>query len=231
MKLPKRDLPEYETTLPVADLVVKYRPYTVKEQKIMMMAAAGNDPTEIVNSIKQVIENCTNVNWGALCDADFEFLFTRLMSVSISNVAAAEFSHDCGADGCPTAHQTSINLDNIQVIGLDKLKDKYVRRKNYWVVPFDEESGICMKQTLSMTNQNETIFNSVVSIYDADGVYDEFNEEELSEYLDGLLNEDFEKINEFINTQPYCFTNATATCTKCSKKIQADLKGVLDFFV
>jgi hypothetical protein len=231
MKLPKRDLPEYEMTLPVCDVEIKYRPYTVKEQKIMMMAAQGGSPEEIQTSIRQVIENCTNVNWDILCDADFEYLFTRLISVSMSNVAAAEFTHNCGKEGCPVTHQTSIDLNQVQVIGLDQLKSKYQRRKNYWIIPFDDVSGICMKQTLSAENQEDTIFNSVVSVYDEDGVYDEFTKDELLEYIDGLLNDDFEKIVEFINTQPYCYSVANATCTKCGTNIKSELKGILDFFV
>jgi len=231
MKLPKRDLPEYEVKLPVSDVDVTYRPYTVKEQKIMMMAAQGGNPKEITNAIRQVIENCTNVNWDILCDADFEYLFTRLISASISNVASAEFSHDCGKEGCPVIHPTAIDLNQVQVIGIEQLKSKYQRRKNYWVIPFDETSGICMKQTLTVETQEETIFNSVVNVYDEDGVYDEFTKEELMDYIDGLLNEDFEKIVEFINTQPYCYSVANAKCAMCGTGIKSELKGILDFFV
>jgi hypothetical protein len=231
MKLPKRELPEYELRLPVADVDVTYRPYTVKEQKILMMAAQGNDPKEITSAVKQVIENCSNVNWDILCDADFEFLFTRLMAASVSNIANAEVTHDCGDGKCPVTHPTGIDMNNIEVVNLDALKSKYTRRKNYWVVPFDDEAGACMRQVLSSDDTEQTLFNSIVNVYDADGVYDEFTKEELIEYIDGLHGADFEKIQDFINTQPYCTTLAKAKCQHCRKDISVQLKGVLDFFV
>lgn len=230
MKLPKRELPEYELRLPVADVDVTYRPYTVKEQKILMMASQGGDGAEITKAVRQVIENCTNVNWDILCDADFEYLFTRLMAASVSNIANVEVTRDCGVDQCPVVHQTGIDLNAVTVVNLDALYAKYARKKSYWVVPFDDAAGVCMRQTLSDESKEETLFKSIVSVYDADGVYDEFDKESLMDYIDGLPGADFEKIQDFINTQPYCTTTATAKCQKCKQNVSVELKGLLDFF-
>jgi len=229
MKLPKRDLPSYSTTLPVSGLNVQYRPYTVKEQKILQMAKQSDTIADVTEAVKQIVENCTNVNLDALGDADFEFLIIKLMCVSVSPIAATEITYDCKAEGCPATHGCGVNLEHIKVIGLDQLQSKYTKRKNYYVVPFDDESGVCMQQVMSSDDPEETLYKSIVQVYDSDGVYDEFTKEELIDYIDGLVDSEYQQIQDFINTQPFVVVQAEAKCKKCKKDLRVELKGVLDF--
>jgi hypothetical protein len=227
-KLPKRDLPSYTVSLPVSNLHIAYRPYTVKEQKLMMLAAQSTDEEAIKHALFELVDNCTDVESRTLCDADFEFLFLKLISASVSPVAQAEITHDCMKPGCPINHPCAINLDDVQVEGLGVLEG-YEKRKEYYIIKFDETSGVCMKPVSSKDTPEQTIFASVVSVYDADGVYDEFSEDDLMNYVDGLTGAEFAQIQKFLDAQPYCSTRANAKCQKCSKTISSDLKGVIDF--
>jgi T4 bacteriophage base plate protein len=229
MKLPKRDLPSYNVVLPVSGIECSYRPYTVKEQKILQMAKQSAASEDITNAVRQIIENCTNVNLDIIGDADFEYLIIKLMAVSVSPIAQTEITYDCKQKECPAIHPCAVNLETVSVIGIDYIKEKYTKRKNYWVVPFDEDSGVCMRHVTSSDDHEQTIYNSIVQVYDADGVYDEFTQDDLISYIDDLTNPEYEKIQEFINTQPFCSTSVTAKCKSCKKDFTVELKGVLDF--
>lgn len=230
MKLPKRDLPEFSLTLPYSKLEIKYRPYTVKEERILSMAAQADDSDSVNDAIKQIIENCSTARYEQLTDADFEFLFLKLISTSVSNVSQVSINNDCGKDNCPKVHSTAVNLDEVKVIGIDSMKDSgFLERKSHWVVPFDDVSGICMRPILSTGDTMETIFKSTVNVYDEDGVYDEFTKEELTDYIESLSSKEFDMIQKFIDSQPYCSIDVCAKCYVCKKDNRVSLKGVLDF--
>lgn len=230
MKLPKRDLPEYSMILPYSKNKISYRPYTVKEERILMMAAQSENSGGIMDGIRQVVENCSDAKFDQLTDADFEFLFLKLISTSVSNVSQVSINHDCGNDTCPKTHASAVNLDHVKVIGMDLLKENgFIEKKDYWVIPFDESSGICMRPKLSGGDHMESIFKSTVNVYDADGVYDEFTKEELKDYLDDLSGREYAMIEKFLGNQPYCSLDVSAKCYVCKKENRVALKGVLDF--
>lgn len=230
MKLPKRDLPNYEISLPYSNRRVSVRPYTVKEERILSMAAQSKDESSVREAMKQIVENCTDAVYEELTNADFEFLYLKLVAISVSNVSNIVINYECDKPECPSEHPTAVNLDHVRVVGIDEMFDQgMTKKRDYWVIPFDENSGICMRLKLSGETPADTIFASTVNVYDADGVYDEFTKEELLDYLDCLKPEEFVKIRNFINNQPYCSIPVDGKCKTCGKEIRLDTKGVLDF--
>ncbi len=230
MKLPKRDLPHYSVTLPYSGRTTTYRPYTVKEERILSMAAQTEDKKTIVDAMKQIVENCTDEKFENLTDADFEFLYLKLVSVSVSNVSSVPLSLDCGKPECPREHPTAVNLDHVKVNGIEQMQaNGAYRKKDYWVIPFDETSGICMRLVLSEDDPDETLFKSTVNIFDADGVYDEFTKEELIDFIECLKPDEFAKIRDFVANQPYCSIEVDGRCKACGKTIKLETKGVMNF--
>ena len=89
MALPKLSHPIYELALPSSKKVIKYRPFLVKEEKLLLMAQSGNDTKEVIGTIKQVINNCIlseDVSVDELTSFDIEYIFIKLRSKSIGNI-------------------------------------------------------------------------------------------------------------------------------------------------
>lgn len=230
MKLQKRELPLFETTLPFSLRSVKYRAYTVKEEKILTMAATSKVEGDIYSAIKQIVENCTSVNIEELAEVDFEFLFLKLIAASVSSIAKVNITVDCESEGCPGVHETAINLDHVTIAGIDELKESgFIQKRDTWVIPFDADSGMTVRLVLGKGNEWEDIHQSTVNIFEGESVYDEFTKEELQEYLEDLPSNMFDRIDEFFKKQPYCTARAEAKCAKCKRDITVDLRGILDF--
>lgn len=230
MKLPKRELPRYTVTLPYSGKQTQIRPYTVKEEKILMMAAQSKDPQTVEDAMRQVIENCTDCVYGELSNADFEYLYVKLVSVSVSNVSAIRINMDCGKPECPREHETAVNLDHIKLKGVEGVSQSGAYKKNdYWVIEFDENSGVCLRLRMTKDTIEDTLMACTVSVYDSEGVYDDFTKEELVDYYECLRPEEFAKVSQFINVQPYCSIEVDGKCRQCGKVLHVETKGVLDF--
>jgi hypothetical protein len=230
MKLPKRDLPEYRVNLPVSGAETVIRPYTVKEERILSMAASNPDPKSAKEAMRQVVENCTSAKFSELCDADFEWLYIKLVAISVSNVSSVSVKYECEKEDCPKEHPTAVNLDHVYIDGLqDVLSTGAFRKNDYWVIQFDENSGVCLRLRLSEDSAEETLYNCTVNVFDENGVYDEFTKEELIDYFECLQPKEFEKVKEFMKSQPYCAINVDGRCRQCGKSLEVKTKGVLDF--
>ena len=114
MALPKIDTPTYETQLPSTNEIIKYRPFLVKEQKILMMAQESNDETQITNAMMQLITSCTfgKIDVSVLPTYDVEYMFLKIRGKSAGETV--ELNLIC-PDDKETKVQTKINLEDIQV--------------------------------------------------------------------------------------------------------------------
>ena len=101
MTLPTLDQPTYELTLPSTKERIRYRPFLVKEEKILLMAQEGDDIGEQIESIKQIIRNCIisgNVRIETLSTFDIELLFIKIRSKSVGNFVELQYKHECSAE-------------------------------------------------------------------------------------------------------------------------------------
>lgn len=135
MKLPKRSLPEFTTTLPVSNLKVTYRPYTIKEERILDLATMSDNTSDKFNALKQILENCCSVEIENLHPADVDWLYLKLYSVSESPEIQFNYSVDFNSCGitdktdelykstCPKEIKGTLNIDTqVSVVGLDEMK-------------------------------------------------------------------------------------------------------------
>ena len=103
------------TTLPFSKQKVKYRPYTTKEEKIMMMAMVSGAEQDMRDAVAQVVENCCDVKVSELTEVDFEYLYIKLISVSDTAVAKVVITHKCTTDECPEEHNAMVNLEHTEI--------------------------------------------------------------------------------------------------------------------
>ena len=206
MALPKLNSPTYELELPSTGEKIKYRPFLVKEQKILMMAQESKNETEVLNAMTSLVSDCT----FDVVDAknspmfDVEFIFLRIRGKSIGE--KIELNLTCEDDG-ETQVPYELNLEEVGVnmtedhtteidIGNDvKIHFRYPYLKDMMGIP----------ETINETEKSFYVLNSCInSIHYGDDIYKriDISDKDVNEFVDQLTTEQFEKIMVFFNTMP-----------------------------
>ena len=182
MALPKINNVLYDLELPSSGEVVEYRPFLVKEEKILLMALEGKDEKEMVKAIKQIITQCVateKFNINKLAMVDLEYLFLNIRGKAVGDISTIEFKHECGEiiklDGLDLHHRLinfmgndivtnlhSINEDRIRLFRLD---DKFVYTNkhvnNTFRIEHDDIIGAISKRDAAMAVQKLEYHNSM----------------------------------------------------------------------
>jgi len=205
MPLPKIDQPLFSMTIPSIGKNVTFRPFLVREEKILLIAQQSGSDTDIIRAIKQILYNCIqeDLDLDSLAIFDIEYMFLKLRSRSVNNVV--KLSYRDNEDG--EVYDFDLDLDTIEVKMPEKINSK---------IEVTDTVGMTMKYpTASITDRmkefdNEVdlmtffIVNCIDTIYDEENVYvaEDFSEQEITEFLDGLDVKSFEKIREFFESIP-----------------------------
>lgn len=207
MALPIIATPTFELIQPSTGETLKFRPFLVKEEKVLLIAKESTDKKDMFNAIKQIINNCVledDFDVDSIPLFDMEYIFINIRSKSISNVV--EFQVEDSDDGI--TYDLSLNLDEVEVLFDDEHTNKIKMDDNNGIVmkyPTPEISGKIMElESLSQINF-ETVKNCIETVYDADEVYqwNQYSDEEQNEYLDALAVGTFERLQEFFVSMPH----------------------------
>lgn len=245
MALPKIKSPIFELTLPSTGVQIKYRPFLVKEQKILLMALESQEQNEMFRAIKQIIGNCAvdDIDVDELPMFDLEYFFLRLRAKSIGEQVDLRLTHanktNSKGKTCEHIHDFKLNLMEVEV---EKSKDHSPK------IMLDDESniGICLKYpTIALADkmqsaQNQSQIESIVAvicesvdyIYDAENVYpsSESTPEEIASFVNDLSQEQFAKVTQFFQTMPKLKHTIKWTCPACGCEDSAELEGMGSFF-
>jgi len=229
-KLPKLEIPYYKTTLPSSDTEIHFRPFIVKEQKILQIAAESKDPEEIFDNVKSIIAACVRekINVDDLPPCDIEWLFIKLRSKSVGETIDVQIT--CDADDCGEIVPFSINLNDVKI-----LKSNIPN-----VIQLDDNVSIklkypSMKDTLDIANENEaaeSISHLISMIFTDDSVYmpEEVSKEDLIEFINCISSDKLAKIKEFITSAPKLLSETITNCPKCGKQHAIKMNHLTDFF-
>ena len=210
MPLPKIATPTYELEIPSTKKKIKYRPFLVKEEKILLLAMETNDPKEIAESVKNVINNCIitrGVKVDKLSTFDIEYLFLNIRGKSVGEEVEVMVT-------CPDDEETQvpmvINLDEIKVVKDPKhnrdiklddeltLRMKYPSLNEFVKSNFSNEEDMSIDDTFGMiTGCIEQIYNEEESWASSDST-----PKELREFLEQLTSTQFKEIETFFETMP-----------------------------
>ena len=235
MPLPNIVTPEFVTTLPSTKQKIKFRPFLVKEEKVLLMAQEGKDRDEITAAVIKILQNCINedLDITSLPLFDIEWLFLQLRSKSVGEVIELSFRHSEKED-CNHRNDVSINIDDIKV---------HFDEKHSSNIPLDNGIGISMyypslavaskfnKENFTVDDVFNMIKGSVKSVYDSEKVYNDFTEEELTQFLDNLNQSHLQKFMDFFETMPKLKHTLKFKCQKCGEEIEYNLEGLMDFFM
>ena len=240
MSLPKLNVPVYETVLPSTEKVIKYRPFLVKEEKILLTAMEDGKDETVMNAVKNVLKNCiqTKLDINRLPTFDLEFLFLRLRAKSVGEEATIGLKPwGCPQNNgelCEKTTEVKINLEEVSVVRDEKHASK---------IMLDDKIGIKMGYPnitkiggMKLENDFESgmrmICESIEMIFTEEETFekDSFKEKELTDFIESLNTEQFGKIREFFDTMPQLKHTAKYTCSTCGEEKETTITGLNSFF-
>ena len=233
MPLPKLAIPEYEATLPVTGTKISYRPFLVKEEKLLYLAMESQDNKQMIKAVKTIIKNCTNLKTKVedLATFEIEYIFLKIRSVAVGEVS--EFKVICPDDD-KTEVTVSVPLSEVGVDIPEEHNAKILLDENVGVVMKYPSLDVFIKQNLSENPDIDDIFELAATcigqVYDSEEVYDSFTKAEALEFLENLNAEQFQKVQKFFETMPKLSHTIKVKNPKTKVESPLVLEGLASFF-
>ena len=239
MPLPKINTPTYELTLPSNNKKVRYRPFLVREEKILVLAMESGDQKQITDAIVEIINDCLlskNVDVSKLPTFDIEYLFLNVRSKSVGETV--EVNVTCPDDGKTTV-ETSINIDDIKVKKdkghkmIIKLDDKYSMKLKYPSIDQFIENNFDFDNADTNVSQALSMLSTCIDmIYDQEESWDasESTKEELGEFIDQLNTKQFKEVEQFFKTMPKLTHTLKVKNPNTDVESEVVLEGLVSFF-
>ena len=236
MALPKLTTPTYELEIHSTDEKISYRPFLVKEEKILLMAMESGKNEDIVNAVKQIVSECTfnKLKVGTMPMFDIEYIFLNIRAKSIGEVSKLKLL-------CPDDKKTyadvEVNLEEVQIqvdgdhTNKIELTDSMGMIMTYPTIDSFAESGI---QQINASNMTDIIGKCILQIYENNGekVYEakDQTQKELQEFIEQMNTNQFKQVQKFFDTMPKLKHEVKVKNPKTKKTSEVILQGLNDFF-
>tara|TARA_Y100000114_G_scaffold30264_1_gene25898 strand:- start:2564 stop:3280 length:717 start_codon:yes stop_codon:yes gene_type:complete len=237
MPLPKISTPTYELVLPSSNKKIKYRPFLVKEEKILIIALESQDQKQIANAVKSIIASCIlsrGIKVEKLSTFDIEYLFLNIRGKSVGE--DIEVMVTCPDDG-KTQVPMSINIDSIQIKKSDdhnpdiKLDDQFTLRMRYPSLSEFIKSNFTAED-LKVDDTFDLIASCVDQVYSEEESWtqEDCTKKELTEFIEQLNSAQFKDIEKFFDTMPKL--SHTVKVMNPNTKVESEivLEGLQNFF-
>lgn len=235
MALPKlNNLPNYEVVIPSTQKRVKFRPFLVKEQKVLLMALESQDQKQILGAIVDTIKACCQeeISVKSLTSFDIEYIFVKIRSKSVGEKSKVNIK----CTSCEANNEIEIDLDQIDIS--DKNADKKIKLSEEYTLQMKYPTyiDILSNDKVQASTAAEQIYSSIILAMDKLHTPNELIEmnaetwEEKETFIDSLTNEQFQKIVDFITNAPSLKYNLKFTCISCKHENEQLLSGIQDFF-
>ena len=236
MALPKLTTPTYELEIPSTDQKIKYRPFLVKEEKILMMAMESKSSADITQAVKDIVNECTfnKVDISNMPMFDVEYIFLNIRAKSVGEVSKLKVLCQ---DDKETYATVEVDLTEIQV----QVDDDHTNK-----IELTDEMGVIMKyptidsftennlDDINASNMLDVIVTCIAQIYDKKGeeVFDskDSSKKELIDFVEQLNTMQFQDIQKFFDTMPTLKHTITVKNPKTKKESKVTLAGLSDFF-
>ena len=236
MALPKLTTPTYELEIPSTDEKIKYRPFLVKEEKILMLAMESKETKDITQAVKDIVSECTfnKVDISNMPMFDVEYIFLQIRSKSVGEVSKLRLL-------CPDDKKTyadvELDLNEVKVQVGDDHTNKIELTKDmgmimtYPTIDSFRDSGI---RDINAGNMLDVISGCIMQIYEEEGkkVYDpkDQTKKELTDFIEQLSTKQFKDVQKFFETMPKLKHEIKLKNPKTKKESKVTLTGLNDFF-
>ena len=236
MALPKLNVPIYELVVPSTDKKIKYRPFLVKEEKVLLIAMESGEPEDMLRAVKDIVNECTfnKLKLGIMPMFDVEYIFLNIRAKSVGEVSKLKVL--CQDDG-ETYADVEIDLNEINV---------QVDKEHTNKIELTDETGVIMQYPtidsfsadgiadINASNMLDVIVSCIAQIYDKGGeeVYDakDSTKKELVEFVEQMNTKQFAEVQKFYDTMPSLKHTITVKNPKTKKDNIVVLSGLNDFF-
>jgi hypothetical protein len=236
MALPQINAPVYELTLPSTGKTVKYRPFLVKEEKILLLAMESEDQKEITNAIIQIVQECVQgrIKIESLSTFDIEYLFLNIRARSVGEVL--EFTVTC-----PDDNETQVDVEvNIEDIKVERSKDhtNKIDLKNGYglIMKYPNVKYVMENDAKESRPQAEIMFDFAVDcieqIYNSEEIWESSNStrDEMVKFVESLNPTQYQKVQEFFNTMPKLKHTFKVYNPKTKVESDITIEGLGNFF-
>ena len=238
MPLPKIVTPTYELELPSTGETIKYRPFLVKEEKVLVIALESEDTKQITTAIKTVLKNCIHtkgIKVESLPTFDIEYLFLNIRGKSVGE--EIEVNVTCPDDETTTA-QVKINLDDISVQRDDehtnqiKLDDSIMMELKYPSLDQFIKSNFDMADENQMDQSFQLIGQCIDKIYTEEEVWAaaDCTKKEVNDFLESMNSNQFKEIENFFETMPKLSHTVKVKNPKTKVESEVVIEGLASFF-
>ena len=239
MPLPKITTAEYELKLPSSGKAIKYRPFLVKEEKILILSLESQDNKQITNAVKQVLKECViskGIKIDQLPSFDIEYLFLNVRGKSVGETI--DLLVICGDDG-ETEVPVTISIDEITVSRSDdhspdvELSDGYTVKMKYPSLSQFVDSNFGELEGKDVVDKSfDMVASSIDMVYNDEEMFSaaECTKKELKEWVESLTSAQFAKIEKFFETMPKLTHTLEVVNPNTKKKNTVVLEGLSDFF-
>ena len=236
MALPKLEVPIYELTVPSTDEKIKYRPFLIKEEKILLIAMESGQNEDVIQAVKQIVSECTfnTLKLGNMPMFDVEYIFLQIRSKSVGEVSKLKIL--CRDDG-ETYANVEVDLTEIEV----QVNDDHTNK-----IELTDEMGVIMRyptidsfstagiSDITADNMLDVIVACIDKIYDKKGeeVYDskDSSKKELMDFVEGMNTTQFQDVQAFFDSMPKLRHEITVVNPKTKVENKVALSGLNDFF-
>ncbi|MGA1293568.1 MAG: baseplate protein [Candidatus Nanopelagicales bacterium] len=242
--LPKIDVPIYTITLPLSKKKIRFRPFLVKEEKLLLMAMESGEQNTVIGATKQIVNNCCldDIDIEKIAIVDFEYLFLNLRARSVNEIV--DLKYKCnnkikGEDGsendCGNVVNLKVNILEIEPTVEKNHTNKIELTKNMGVVMQYPNFKLLEKENYDSDVEKimEIICECVDYIYDEDNIYykKDISKEEITEFIESMTKDQFAKVQKFFDTIPKIKKEIDFKCNKCGYSEIITLEGIQNFFV
>ena len=225
------DVPKYELKVPSTGKKLKYRPYLVKEEKILLLANESNDPSEMMMAVTETIRACTNgkASVSSLTTFDLEYIFIKIRAKSVGE----KITLNMPCTACDQKNETILDLDQIEcpVGDVNKLieisEDITIEMK--WP-GFSEEHGDDTDDRTDIAfNIMASCISAVISNGERIGIEDETTES-VKAFLESMTSSQFILLSDFVRAMPQVQHSIIFDCSSCGEHNEIEVKGMQNFF-
>lgn len=232
MALPKLETPTYELVQPSTGKKIKFRPFLVKEHKVLLTMSEAEDE-EVARIIKELIDVCTfkQLNVNNLPHFDIEYIFMMLRAKSIGE--SVEVVITCV--NCDEKYDASFNIENLKVENIENKPNKIMLNDTVGIdlsYPKFEEI-VKLNSNNNLNYIFDLVKNSIIGIFEGDQYYEakEQDPKEIEDFIFSLTKEQFEKIEKFFVRSPKVVQIVETDCPKCNHHNVSRIEGLQNFFV
>ncbi len=236
MALPKVGYPTYELELPSNGKTIKYRPFIVKEEKVLLLALESEDEKEVKQAVKDLIKNCvlTRIKVEELPSFDLEYIFMKIRAAAVGEVITMNVT--CRDDG-KTQVEKKININDIEVFKPEGHTNKIMLTNTMGIMmKYPSMDRFIETEFLDKSVKTEEVFEfiaeSIDQIFDVEEVWDSSttSKKEMVEWVETLTAKQFEEIQKFYETMPKLQHKFTVKNPNTGEESDYVIEGLQNFF-